>query len=273
MKKKSIFLILLGLLCSFFLASVYLSLQTKRNDISILLTDAKENPVILKVAVIGDIHLSEHVDSLSQFRALISTVKNANPDLIVFVGDYIKNPRDIVDIATHRKNIIDAIKLVDPIPNAIVLGNYESWSNPKEWYVSFFRAGLNVMENEINVIKTSNGDVCIRGFGDGYTGRYRYIDFPQTCNNIPKLSITHDPAVAFYKGVKGLVIAGHTHCGQVSIPFIGPLWVPSNAPSDGHCGLYLDSERTLFVTSGVGTSIFPLRYGTQSEWDLINIHY
>ena len=75
------------------------------------------------------------------------------------------------------------------------------------------------------------------------------------------------------KEVKGLVIAGHTHCGQVSIPFIGPLWVPSSAPSEGHCGLYIDSERTLFVTSGVGTSILPLRYGAQSQWDLINIQY
>ena len=273
MTKKPIFLISFGLICGYFLVSIYLSLQTTQNDISIVIADPKVNPVALKVAVIGDIHLSEHPNSLSQFHALISEVKNANPDLIVFVGDYIKNPRDIVDIATHRKNIINAIKLVEPVPNAIVLGNYESWSNPKEWYESFSRAGLNVMENEINVIETSNGVVCIRGFGDDYTGRYRYIDFPQTCNDIPKLSITHDPSAAFYKDVKGLIIAGHTHCGQVSIPFIGALWVPSSAPSEGHCGLYVDRERTLFVTSGVGTSILPLRYGAQSQWDLLIIQY
>ena len=129
------------------------------------------------------------------------------------------------------------------------------------------------MENETDLIETSSGVVCIRGFGDDYTGQYRYINFPQTCNDLPKLSITHDPAVAFYEDVKGLVIAGHTHCGQVSIPFIGPLWVPSNAPSEGHCGLHIDSETTLFVTSGVGTSILPLRYGAQSEWDLMSIYY
>jgi predicted MPP superfamily phosphohydrolase len=273
MIKKPIFLLSLGLFFSYFLASIYLSLQTTRNDISIVIADPRVNPLTLSVAVVGDPHLSEHGDSLSDFRALISAVKDANPDLIIFVGDYIKNPRDIVDIATHRKNIVNAIKLVDPIPNAIVLGNYESWSNPKEWYASFSRAGLNVMENEIGLIETSSGLVCIRGFGDDYTGQYRYIDFPQACNDVPKLSITHDPSVAFYEEVKGLVIAGHTHCGQVRIPFIDPLWVPSNAPSEGHCGLYIDNEKTLFVTSGVGTSVLPLRYGTQSEWDLLKIQY
>ena len=59
----------------------------------------------------------------SEFRALIAQVKDSNPDLILFVGDYIENPRDIVDITTHRQNVIDVIKLIDPIPNAIVLGN------------------------------------------------------------------------------------------------------------------------------------------------------
>jgi predicted MPP superfamily phosphohydrolase len=273
MTKKAILLSSCGVIFSYFLVSICLSLQTTRNDISIVIADSRVNSTTLTVAVIGDLHLSEDPGSLSKFRSLISQVKTSNPDLVVFVGDYIKNPRDIVDIATHRKNIINAIKLVGPIPNAIVLGNYESWSNPKEWYESFSHAGLNVMENETSLIKTSKGLVCIRGFGDDYTGQYRYIDFPRTCNDLPTLSITHDPAAAFYKEVKGLVIAGHTHCGQVSIPFIGPLWVPSSAPSEGHCGLYIDSERTLFVTSGVGTSILPLRYGAQSQWDLINIQY
>lgn len=273
MAKKQIFFLSLGLFCSYFLVSIYLSLQTTRNDISIVIADPKVNPLTLKVAVLGDPHLSESAGSLANFRTLMSAVKDANPDIIVFVGDYIKNPRDIVDITTHRKNIINAIKLLHPIPNAIVLGNYESWSNPKEWYTSFSRAGLKVMENEIGLIETSSGLVCIRGFGDDYTGRYRYIDFPKACNDVPKLSITHDPSVAFYEDVKGLVIAGHTHCGQVSIPFTGPLWVPSNAPPEGHCGLYIDNEKTLFVTSGVGTSVLPLRYGAQSQWDLLTIQY
>ena len=53
-----------------------------------------------------------------------------------------------------------------------------------------------------------------------------------------KITLTHDPAGAFHKDVTGLVISGHTHCGQIRFPLIGSLWVPTEAPSKAHCGLY-----------------------------------
>ena len=107
--------------------------------------------------------------------------------------------------------------------------------------------------------------------GDKFTERYSYVDYPEECQSLLKLSITHDPAGAFNEQVTGLVIAGHTHCGQVSLPFVGPLWVPTAAPAAAHCGLYEDSQRSVFVTSGVGTSVLPVRFGAQSQWDELNI--
>ena len=62
----------------------------------------------------------------------------------------------------------------------------------------------------------------------------------------------------FDRRVKGLVIAGHTHCGQVALPLIGPLWVPTEAPSFARCGIHESGNVTVFVTSGVGTSIYQL---------------
>ena len=50
--------------------------------------------------------------------------------------------------------------------------------------------------------------------------------------------------------VKGLVLAGHTHCGQINLPFLGPLWVPTDAPKSAHCGLYQDEQRQVYVSSG-----------------------
>jgi len=266
-------LIIIGLVVCYFLTAIYLNLQTERNDVSIYINDTDGKSVSLTIAVLGDVHLSEDPVSLAKFRDLVLEVKTAKPDLIVFVGDYTDNPIAIDNMSIHRENIINAIKLVNPIPRAIVLGNYESWSDADEWLDAFERLDVDVMENEIRILETQKGPICIRGFGDDFTGRYRYVDYPQECQGVPKLSITHDPSGAFYKGVKGLVIAGHTHCGQVSLPFFGPLWVPSDAPSDAHCGLYADKERSVFVTSGVGTSLLPLRYGAQSQWDLVKVQY
>ena len=257
---------------TYFLYAVSQDLQTERNNVSISINDPDVEPTSLSIAVIGDTHLPEGLEPLAAFRELLLEVKAAQPDLVVFVGDYIDDP-DGDELSVHRENIINAFKLVDPVPRAVVLGNYESWSVADDWLVEFERLDVDVMENEVTVIETAKGSVCVRGLGDKFTSRFGYVDYPAECKRIPKLTITHDPAGAFETRVNGLVIAAHTHCGQVSLPFIGPLWVPTDAPKSARCGLYKDGSRTVFVTSGVGTSILPLRFGAQSQWDFISLGF
>jgi predicted MPP superfamily phosphohydrolase len=62
-----------------------------------------------------------------------------------------------------------------------------------------------------------------------------------------------------------LTVAGHTHGGQVSLPFIGPLVVPSQYKARYAKGLIVEKGRNLFVTSGIGTSVFPVRFGVPPE--------
>lgn len=270
MRKFVVTIIVLGAVSACFAYTISQNLYTQRNDVSISIQDPDVTPISLSIAVIGDPHLPEGPEPLAAFRELLLEVKAAKPNIVLFVGDYISDPSSN-NLDSHRGKIIDAMKLVDPIPRAVVLGNYESWSNAEDWLVEFKRLGIDVMENEVRVLETDKGPVCIRGLGDKFTSRYRYVEYAYECKSYPKLTVTHDPAGAFDRRVKGLVIAGHTHCGQVSLPFIGPLWVPTDAPSDAHCGLYQDEQKTLFVTSGVGTAILPLRYRTQSEWDLLKV--
>ena len=271
MRKTLLWMLAFALVSAYFFVLVSQNLKTERNKVAISLSDTTIGLRSLSVAVIGDVHLPEGPEPLAAFLSLMLEVKSSQPDLVVFVGDYTSSPRSVEDMPSHRENIITALKLIDPLPRAVVLGNYESWSDPEKWFNDFNRLGVDAMENETRLIQTVKGPVCVRGFGDMFTDRYQYVDYPAECINLPKLSITHDPQGAFDSPVMGLVIAGHTHCGQVSLPFIGPLWVPSDAPASAHCGLYEDSQRSVFVTSGVGTSILPLRFGTQSQWDELNI--
>ena len=271
MKKILLWIFACALLAVYFFVSISQNLRTERNTVAISLSDTNIGPSALSIAVVGDIHLPEGPEPLAKLQNLMLEIKSTKPDLVVFVGDYTSSPRAIVDMPSHRENIINAIKLIEPLPRAVVLGNYESWSGPEKWIDEFNRLNVKVMENETHLIQTLKGSVCVRGLGDKYTERYEYVDFPADCKELPKLTITHDPDGAFDGQVTGLVIAGHTHCGQVSLPFFGPLWVPSNAPPSAHCGLYADNEKTVFVTSGVGTSILPLRFGAQSQWDELDI--
>ena len=268
MRKFLVTVLLLGTIGTYFIYAISQNLQTERNDVSISINDPDVAPISLSVAVIGDTHLPEEREPLAAFHDLLLKVKAAEPDLVLLVGDYINDPKGS-ELTAHRENIINAMKLVDPVPRAVVLGNYESWSNADKWLAEFDRLAVDVMENEVAILKTAQGPVCIRGLGDKFTSRFAYFDYPTECRNLPKLTITHDPAGAFDRRITGLVIAGHTHCGQVSLPFLGPLWAPTDAPSFAHCGLYEGGDMTVFVTSGVGTAILPLRFGAQSQWDMI----
>ena len=272
MRKFFVTILMLGAIGAYFIYAISQNLQTERNDVSISINDPDVAPTSLSIAVIGDTHLPEGPEPLAAFRELLLEVKAAKPDLVLLVGDYIFDPKS-EQLSAHREKIINAMKLVDPIPRAIVLGNYESWSNADNWLAEFERLGVGVMENEVTVLETAKGPVCVRGLGDKFTSRFGYVDYPDECKSIPKLTITHDPAGAFDRRMRGLVIAAHTHCGQVSLPFIGPLWVPTDAPSFAHCGLHEGSNITVFVTSGVGTSILPLRYGAQSQWDMLELSW
>jgi len=250
---------------------VWLDLQTERNDVSFSVQNPSSEPFQLKIAVVGDVHLQDTPIAFDDFHTILQEIRAAKPDLVLFVGDYTENPGRVRNMVQHRLSIIRALKTVDWAPRAIVLGNYESWSNAPEWLREFNRLGVRVMENQVDVIRTPKGPICVRGFGDKYTGRFRYIDFPLQCQDLPGLSIMHDPAGAFDHRFRGLAIAGHTHCGQGRIPFMDPIWVPSTVPPEARCGLYRDEHRTLFVTSGIGTSLLPVRFFAPSQWDLLNI--
>ena len=263
-------ILLFGAASACFIYAVLGNVKVERNNVSIHIQDPHVAPRSLSIAVLGDIHLPEGNEHLEEFRDLLLEVKAAMPDLVLLVGDYVQDPRG-QDLSGHRENIIEAMKVIDPVPRAIVLGNYESWSDADDWLSEFERIGTDAMENEVTIFETAKGPICVRGLGDYFTSRFVYVDYPEACKSIPKLTITHDPAGAFDRRVKGLVIAGHTHCGQISLPYIGPLWVPTDAPPFAYCGLHEGDKNTLFVTSGVGTSIFPLRIGTQSQWDFISL--
>lgn len=255
----------------YFIYSIYNYTTTTRNDVTIHIKDPKVAPQTLKIAVIGDIHLPEGAHHLEQFRDILIEIKDARPDLVIFLGDYIGNHKKLENFSVHRKNIIKAITLIEPLPIAVVLGNHETYSNVNTWISEFARFDIHAMENEVKSISVKNRKVCVRGLGDHHTNRFVYKDFPVNCENRPKITITHDPAGAFNGPVQGLVFSGHTHCGQIRLPLLGAVYVPTDAPSEAHCGLYQTKRLTLFVTSGVGNSIVPVRYGAQSQWDLVSL--
>ena len=228
---------------------------------------------IIKVALIGDIHIFDTIEDYQKISNMLKDIDNKKPDLIIFAGDYTGSPRSISNMDKHRLKIAKLLSQSDKQKKIFVLGNYESWSNPEAWITAFREEKANILNNETTQVSASGENICVRGLGDYFTNMFQYMGFPEDCKNSLKLTVTHDPAGAFHTDMKGLVLAAHTHCGQIRLPFIGALWIPSDAPLEATCGLYVDKKRTVFTTAGAGTTLLPIRIGTKSSWDLLTIRF
>jgi predicted MPP superfamily phosphohydrolase len=158
-----------------------------------------------------------------------------------------------------------------------VLGNHDHWTAPEAVQAALTKAGITVVENQA----VRRGEFTIIGIGDRFSG---HDDLPSALATARKLGgvpviLTHSPdLVPDLPGNQLLVLAAHTHCGQVVLPWVGPLIM--HAPSDHwrqlynpryRCGIVRDGRRTTIVTAGVGSGTLPLRLGAMPDWWLLSV--
>jgi predicted MPP superfamily phosphohydrolase len=259
--------LVLALLALIIVMQVNNDLTPEVNRIFLEVPNSGSEVGAVTVALLSDLHIEESESAFTVFRELWSEVLKESPDIILLAGDYSKSKRSVINMDAHRMNVARVLGQSNNIPVAAVLGNYENDSAPLMWSMVFRDEGIVVLNNEVWV-RESIG-ICIRGLGDHFTGQFKYTAFPPECEALRKITLTHDPAGAFHPAMRGIVLAGHTHCGQVQLPVLGALFVPTEAPREAQCGHYKNDQITLFVSSGVGTSLLPLRFLAQSQWDII----
>jgi len=244
-------------------------LTPERNDVALALDD----PALagLRIAVLSDLHLPEDPEALARMAQLLEAVNAAKPDLIALLGDYIAHPDDLQGRSAHRDAVAGVLASLRAAPVVAVLGNYESWDDRQAWANALRQRGITVLENDVARLEAAGRSLCVRGLGDAFTGYHRETLFPEDCEGRGQLTLTHDPFAAFALNLEDLVLAGHTHYGQLRVPGLGPLWVPSKAPRAATCGAYRDGNLVLWVSAGLGTSLAPLRFWASAQWDVVTI--
>ena len=227
----------------------------------------------LRIAVISDIHTGGPFINDKKLREIVALTNQLNPDLIVLLGDYM-SPNSW---HSHRvEPEVTAAVLKDlraPLGVYSVLGNHDWWYSGKKVRAAFEQVGIPGLEDESVEIKWRNSSFWLVGMGDLWTRAQR---IQETLTRVPDgstiVAITHNPDIfpRLPPGVP-LLIAGHTHGGQVNIPFIGRPIEPSDFGQRYAAGHVFEDGHHLFVTTGIGTSIFPIRFGVPPEIVLLTI--
>jgi predicted MPP superfamily phosphohydrolase len=149
-----------------------------------------------------------------------------------------------------------------------VLGNHDHWRDEAEVGEALKRIGVRVLDNDA----ARAGPLAIGGLDDAFTGKddvRATVRKMKAVGGVPVLlSHSPDPFATLSADVP-LMLAGHTHCGQIHLPLIGPLATESAYGERYACGLMRENDRTLVVSAGLGTSVLPLRIGAAPDmWQI-----
>lgn len=236
----------------------------------------------LRLAHLTDLHLGPRVPALFLEQAVDRAIA-LRPDLMLLTGDYIH---------TGRGNMQAAARLFDPvvrsqIPVVGVLGNHDWYGGGPEMAEALVRAGVVMIDNarvffdaaERRLTDTPPREaLCLAGVGDLLEDT---VDVDAALSGVPesapRLMLAHNPdtaelpAIAAARPRIDLMVSGHTHGGQVSLPFIGAPIVPSDHGQKYAGGLVKGPACPVLVSRGLGMSILPIRFRVPPEIVLLTL--
>lgn len=227
----------------------------------------------IRVALVADLHVGSPHNDLDRVDAIVSAVNARKPHIILLLGDYVS-----VSVVGGRPVAPESItprlaRLEAEAGVVAVLGNADWIFDGERIRQAIEAVGIAVLENAVAVFETDDGPVSVAGIADDST---RSPDVAGTLSttedNHPVIVATHDPAI-FSEVSNGVVatFAGHTHGGQVSVPFLGALHVPGRAPrawAHGHVAL---EGRQMYVSAGIGTSLLPMRFNMPPAIEIVTL--
>jgi hypothetical protein len=226
----------------------------------------------LRIAVIADLHAGAPYIDESKVRQVVKLALAARPDLVLLAGDYVGE-----DLLGRREISIATIaSLLKPLRARLgvfaVLGNHDHWAGAEQVADTLRGAGIRVLQNE-SVQLVIPGVIYLVGIDDAVTGHADVpLAFRRVPNNAVALCLTHSPDVfPDLPQACRLTITGHTHGGQVNLPFVGRLIVPSKFGQRYASGDVRENGKVLFVSTGIGTSILPVRFRVPPEISVIEI--
>jgi len=210
----------------------------------------------LRITQISDYHCNSLIDK----EQLIKEVEDFNPHIIALTGDILDKR------ASHMDLSIDLVKRLYKInPNVFfVIGNHELKNPRGHKFISKIKEiGVNLLDNESKVLELGPDKLNIVGLSfTAYKEEYKKaMEDVNNSNFTLLLSHSPDRLVSFISGKEDLILAGHTHGGQIRLPLIGAVLGHEQGLFPKYDkGVFKLRQTILYIDSGLGNTFLPIRF-------------
>lgn len=224
----------------------------------------------VRLILLTDVHVAGPDMPPSRLARIVEQVNRLKPDLVVFGGDFVSDKLLATKPYPAAEGLAPLAGLRSRYGSYAVLGNHDHWRDAAEVTSALREADVRVLDNEAVTV----GPLRVGGVNDEYT---KHADLPRTVKAMragpgSRVLLSHGPDVtAKMPSDISLILSGHTHCGQIRLPFVGALTYESNYGARYGCGFVREGPRRLFVSAGLGTSVLPLRLGAKPDMWLVTL--
>ncbi|MFJ8412826.1 metallophosphoesterase [Bacillus paramycoides] len=227
----------------------------------------------MKILQFSDLHLGYYF-SLQHLSQIVSKINAENPDIVLFTGDLIDNYQTYTE-APFVASILKNIKA--PFGKFSIYGNHDHGGYGTEYYDHIMReSGFELLQNkETRIRLLDNSEISIFGIDDILLGKPKIEETLQRAQqNIYTIVLVHEPDIAPQIATYpiNLQLSGHSHGGQVQLPFLGAIITPALAKYYIE-GFYNVRNLTLYVNRGLGRTRVPFRFMAKPEITLFTLQH
>jgi predicted MPP superfamily phosphohydrolase len=236
-----------------------------------------------RIVQISDLHASFWVGR-GYLDQVVKRVNSLPKDLLVITGDFITGSvnnfwkRWLPSAGgDYIETVIEVLSRLEKGTKLSVLGNHDQWDGKEtecRLVSELERIGIGVLRNQSQTITRGQEKISIAGTDDIWfsynIGRALQDVRPEGFTVV----LSHSPDVREDLGPPAkveLVLCGHTHGGQVAIPYLSHYFIPIQNPARYLSGLVKEPYGYTYVNRGIGTLVFPLRIGAPPEITYIRL--
>lgn len=233
-------------------------------NVPITLSGARSLERPVRIAVVSDFHVGPYKGKRF-VRNAVRRILDTEPDAVLIAGDFVYSD----DGTEEWPKLAPLAELAKKVPVLAVLGNHDTGLGDEYHFIplpdkeravtdELTSLGVRVLKNGSELLTRNGTTIAVAGLAEYLTGESNHLDALRGIPpDVPRVMLAHNPGIIRFLDPQtvDLVITGHTHGGQIRIPFLPPLVrLPTPLGQHYDAGLFTFNTIPLFITRGIGES-------------------